>query len=398
MTFPSNWNIHTVGELCRRITSGGTPKRSNPEYYEPGTVPWIKTADLEDAYIQQYSEYISELGLRESSAKLLPTNTVLMAMYGATVGRLGILTEEAACNQASCALIANPAICDHRWLFYALLNDRDFIISQATGAAQQNLSGKTIRQFEYATPPLKEQQAIAEMLGALDDKIAANIKMGDIAYEAADALHEATVNSEISREPLTSIATTVLGGTPSRSREEYWTDGSVPWINSGKANDVRIIEPSAMITDEALSNSAAKLMPRGATVIAITGATLGKVARLEIEAAGNQSLVGIWSNNDYHNSWLHFALRREIPQLLRKATGAAQQHVNKQDVDSLLIPTPPDVILNKVGEEISNLLKVARAADWESLLLRQLRDTLLPQLMSGKLRVKGAEKVLEDAL
>ena len=100
-----------------------------------------------------------------------------MAMYGATVGKLGILTEAATCNQASCAMIADPETCDPQWLFYALLNDREMIISRANGAAQQNLSGATIKKFQFLAPTLGEQQAIAKVLGALDHKIAANFSL-----------------------------------------------------------------------------------------------------------------------------------------------------------------------------------------------------------------------------
>src|SRR5699024_4911517 len=173
----SEWQTRTVEELCERITSGGTPRRSEPRYYHDGAIPWIKTGELHDAYVTQYEECITQEGLENSSAKLLPQDTILMAMYGATVGALGMLAEPATCNQASCALIANLQECHPRWLFYRLLDDRDRIVSYATGAAQQNLSGTLIRDLKYRVPSLEEQRAIAEVLGALDDKIEANRKL-----------------------------------------------------------------------------------------------------------------------------------------------------------------------------------------------------------------------------
>ena len=209
----TSWRELSVDDLCLRVTSGGTPKRTVPEYYSPATIPWVKTGDLLDTYVSSYSEYISDRGLQESSAKILPADTVLMAMYGATVGALGILSEEATCNQASCALITDPEVCNPRWLFYALLNGRNYIVSQATGAAQQNLSGKTIRQFRFLTPPISEQRAIAEVLGALDDKIAANNKT----IQLADSLTSALAEDAFSRGnfvPLASIAEITMGNSP----------------------------------------------------------------------------------------------------------------------------------------------------------------------------------------
>ncbi|MGO2611031.1 restriction endonuclease subunit S [Glutamicibacter ardleyensis] len=296
----------------------------------------------------------------------------------------------------TCLFVSDFKGNDPRWV-YRLLDQLDFTQFNS-GSAQPSLNRNFLRDIPVSTPTLKEQQAIAEVLSALDDKIAANTKLARKAFNNAVVVHESTLAHESQSVPLSTIATTVLGGTPSKTNDEYWANGTVPWINSGKANEDRIIEPSAMITEKALTKSAAKLMPVGATVLAITGATLGQVARLELEAAGNQSLIGVWSGQTNHNSWLHFAIRREIPQLLKKATGAAQQHVNKQDVDSLLIPTPPDGLVRRAGKDLTVLLESASAADRESVLLRKTRDALLPQLMSGKLRVKAAEKLVAATL
>jgi methylase of polypeptide subunit release factors len=117
-------------------------------------------------------ERITDLALDESSAKLLPINTVLVAMYGATVGQLGILGKEAACNQACCALIVDEAIADHRFVFYSLLHNRARLRNLASGAAQQNISGRTIKAFQIPCPPLPEQRRIASVLEALDAKVA----------------------------------------------------------------------------------------------------------------------------------------------------------------------------------------------------------------------------------
>src|SRR5690606_40287303 len=105
MRVPEGWHLSSVDELCLRVTSGGTPSRANPAFFVHGTVPWVKTGELKDSYIFDTEEKITESAIRGSSAKKLPVGTVLMAMYGATVGALGMLGREATCNQACCAMI-----------------------------------------------------------------------------------------------------------------------------------------------------------------------------------------------------------------------------------------------------------------------------------------------------
>lgn len=128
-------------------------------------------------------------------------------------------------------------------------------------------------------------------------------------------------------------------------------------------------------------------MPAGSTVLAITGATLGQVALLGIETAGNQSLVGIWADDSALTSWLHFAVSDAIPQLVGRATGAAQQHVNKGDVASLSILLPERHSLENWFRVCGPLVDRAICAARESKALAELRDALLPGLLSGQVSV-----------
>lgn len=289
---------------------------------------------------------------------------------------------------------------DPDFLHYYLRTDgyRAHILGTASGSTVRHTSPSRIESFVATVTTLGEQRAIADALGALDEKIATNERVAAGSLEVADALYLRQENRTGGRSTIGAQAVTVLGGTPSRKVPEYWTSGTVPWIASGKANEARVLEPSEWITEEALAKSAAKMMPKGATVVAITGATLGQISRLEIATSGNQSLVGIWHGDSAANDWLYFALRNEIDELLKHSTGAAQQHVNKAAVDGLEIPRPSDVELKIWGEQVRPLLDAAAAADKESRVLATTRDELLPLLMSGKVRVKDAEKTVEGVL
>ena len=154
---PEGWMWTTLG-VIGTWQSGGTPSRSNKSYYG-GNIPWLKTGDLNDGYITHIPEFITEEAVVNSSAKLNPVGSVLIAMYGATIGKLGILTFPATTNQACCACIEYDAI-DPMFLFYFLLSQRTAFIAKGGGGAQPNISKEIIVKTYIPLPPFLEQQRI----------------------------------------------------------------------------------------------------------------------------------------------------------------------------------------------------------------------------------------------
>ena len=172
---PSGWGVAKLGDVGKWQT-GGTPKRGVTEYYG-GNISWLKTGDLNDGFIIDISENITDCGLKNSSAKLNPKDSVLIAMYGATIGKLGILTYPATTNQACCACIEYPTL-DKMYLFYFLLSQRETFISQGGGGAQPNISKEIIVNTFIPLPPLLEQGRIVEKVDrifALLDTIIAEL-------------------------------------------------------------------------------------------------------------------------------------------------------------------------------------------------------------------------------
>lgn len=141
-----------MDELCARIENGSTPKRMEPRFWG-GSIPWFKTGELADGPLLESEERITAEGLAESSCKLWPVGTVLVALYAApTVGRLGVLQVRAASNQACSALLARPEY-GHFFVFFALLMTRDRLQRIAVGAAQQNISQQVVRSHKVIVPP-----------------------------------------------------------------------------------------------------------------------------------------------------------------------------------------------------------------------------------------------------
>ena len=164
-SIPSEWHQTNLCAVAQ-WGSGGTPSRKNPEYYG-GDVPWVKTGDLGPKVLSAASEYITELGVKKSSAKYFPKGSVAIAMYGATIGKTSILGFDATTNQA-CA-VGQPinGITNTTFLYYLLRNEKDAFIAKGKGGAQPNISQTLIKNHPIALPPLPEQKVIADKLDTL---------------------------------------------------------------------------------------------------------------------------------------------------------------------------------------------------------------------------------------
>ncbi len=400
-----------IEQLCSKVTTGATPLRSRAEFYTEGTIDWYKTGELKDWYLPAAEERITEQALAETSVKLFPANTVLMAMYGdgRTITSLGMLRAPAATNQACSAMLVDEKKCDPRYFFYALKGRRHLLLNVASGGAQRNLSGKLIKDFPLPIPPLPVQRRIAGILSAYDELMENSQRRIRILEAMARALYrEWFVHFRFpGHEKLPRVASplghipkcwevkrigdcfqTILGGTPSRVRRDFWEDGTIPWINSGKVNDLRITEASELITKLALEKSAAKLMAKGTTVLAITGATLGQVSYLEIETTANQSVVGITDPTGLMSEWIYLTVCERIEGIIKHASGGAQQHINKEVVNDFLFALPPAALAKDFKRLVAPMFRELATLLFQIQNLRRTRDLLLPRLLSGQVELK----------
>lgn len=383
------WELRTIDELCHRVTSGGTPSRAHQKYYG-GVIPWVKTGELLDREIVDSEEKITAEGLANSSAKLLPPQTVLMAMYGATVGALGRLGCEATCNQASCAMIVDPLVADSRWLYYALLNDRPRIVGRATGAAQQNLSAATIKQFTYRTPPLPEQQAIAKVLGALDDKIAANTALAATADASMRAEYAAFGNARRVRvgdialsprkgvDPTTIDPSVVYVGLEHIPRRRMWLDdvGVASDVTSGKSG-----------------------FERGDILFGKLRPYFHKVAMATVSGICSTDVLVVRADEPANESVLLAAISSDdvIEAVVAASEGTRMPRTSWKDLAATEINWPKEDQISAVAARLDAICAATRAALEENRTLAATRDALLPQLMSGKLRVRDAEAAASAA-
>ena len=274
------------------------------------------------------------------------------------------------------------------------------------GSAVPTLNRNHIHPLETKIPvKVEDQRRIASILSSLDRKIELNNKINADLEEMAQAIFKnwfvdfepfkdgKFVDSELGMIPagwkvgtLGDFCKCLLGGTPSRSKEEYW-NGDVNWINSGEINKFRILDASEKITELGLSKSATKLLPKKTTVLAITGATLGQVSLLEIDTCANQSVIGVLENAEVPYEYIYPFIKDRIEMLIQHQTGGAQQHINKDNVESLIFLLPAKNVLEGYISLVRPMYKRIESQCFENLYLSSLRDTLLPRLMSGEIEV-----------
>ena len=192
---PQGWQKKKLGEIVK-TTSGGTPSRGRPEYYT-GDILWVKTKELNDSFILDTEEKISIEAINKSSAKILPSGSLLLAMYGATIGKLGIASKELACNQACCVFLFDDNDVFRWFLYNWLIFNRSFLISQGKGAAQPNLSQDMIKNFEAIIPDTPLLEKFNHIVNPLYERIKnAQIQIRNLS-EARDRLLPKLMSAEI---------------------------------------------------------------------------------------------------------------------------------------------------------------------------------------------------------
>ena len=373
-----------------------------------GKYPFIQTGEIKAAnlYISEYEKTYNEKGLAQS--KLWNENTLCITI-AANIAETAILKIKACFPDSIVGFIANENLCNVYYVKYYIDYIKNKMQSVSGGACQDNLSLDKIDYFDINIPDVKIQNKIAKILLNYDDLVENNNRRIKILEEMAQKIykewfvdfkfpgHETTTFKD---SPLGKIPNdwevkkigkeykTYLGGTPSRNEIKYW-NGDIPWLNSGKTNELRITEASEYITKAGLEKSSTKLMPKFTTVLAITGATLGQVSMLGDEMCANQSVVGVYSNTN--QEFVFYLLKDKIKKLIQNASGGAQQHINKDIVNEMEFILPTNNILNNftnilkpINLEIFNLLHKNRV-------LKQTRDILLPRLISGKIDVENME-------
>jgi len=410
-----DYETKPLGEVAE-TTSGGTPLRNMSMYYG-GNIPWIKSGELNDNLIENAEEYITEEGLANSSAKIYPKGTLVVALYGATVGKTGILGLDAASNQAVCAVSPKTKEITNEFIFWFLRHKRPEFLSMSFGGAQPNISQKIIRETQIPIPPLQLQKTLSDFFALIEkrqsgntnnkypilpdafanvlrsvtliESLAARVNEAQRLREEAEketnaflysALNSVFAKSHFSVKPIGEICETTSGGTPSRSRGDFF-QGNIPWIKSGELEDDYIYRAEEHISEEALSSSSAKIFPKGTLVVALYGATVGKTGILEIDACTNQAVCALFPSDEISRNYLWWFLRSKRPDYLKSSFGGAQPNISQKVIRETEIPVPPLDEQRRIVAYLDGLqAKVNALRELQSQSQEEL-DALLPSVL-----------------
>ena len=196
-SLPLGWRKDKLFRLCDAMGSGGTPASGNPDFYDGG-IPWVQTGDLTDDVLQSTAKTLTVEGVANSATRYFPPGTLLMAMYGATIGKLGILKTEATVNQACCALVPRQVI-SLRFMFFKLLSLRSGFIAAGRGGGQQNISQDTVKQTYIVYPTLPEQHRIAAYLDASCAAIDVALSAKRRQLDTLDALRKSIIQRAVTQ-------------------------------------------------------------------------------------------------------------------------------------------------------------------------------------------------------
>jgi type I restriction enzyme S subunit len=409
------WRNVELGDLCTRITSGGTPKRSCAHYYAGDGLggfghPWVKSSELRDRYVRETDERISELGLTESAAKLLPPETVLVAMYGATAGRVGLLTVSAAVNQAVCALVPDRHSADSVFLFHALRSQYLELAGKSTGAAQQNLNAKIVRSFSLVAPNVATQRRIAAVLSAFDELIEINERRIELLKELARSLYrEWFVRFRFPGHEEVELVDSELGPIPEGWEVQRLGDIAAVNEQSFKAADLpdpflyldisavgvgRIEAPSVIAAAEAPGRARRRV--RDGDVVWATVRPNRRAHGLIHDPPSNlvaSTGLAVLSPAAVPSSFLyeHAAAQSFTDFLVSQATGSAYPAVRPNDFCDAPVLVPPHATLDRFDAVVDRALRTASSLRSLCHQLAATRDLLLPRLVTGRLDISDVD-------
>ena len=377
------WKTYKLSDIGT-VVGGATPSTTVEKFYG-GDIPWLTPKDLsgfKDRYIERGERNITQEGLNSCSAHLLPENSVLFSSR-APIGYVAIAKNPIATNQGFKSIIPNANV-DSLFLYYALKYNKEKIEAMGSGTTFKEVSGAIMKNFEISLPPLEEQRRIAGILGAIDDKIENNRRINANLELQAQALYKQWfVDTETIG--LGDVVKTTSGGTPSRNHPEYY-GGKYNWVKSKELNNSFVIETEESITDIGIAKSSAKMLPAKSILIAMYGATVGQYAIISSPMACNQAICALLPNNDYPYTYLYMFIKNRRQELINKAIGSAQQNISQILIKDLKISSDIKRIRD-FHKILQPYFEIIERNQIENRTLTTLRDTLLPRLMNGEIRI-----------
>mgnify|MGYP000002189083 CR=1 FL=1 len=444
-TLPHGWSVRKISEIAD-VIGGGTPKTDKAEYWG-GDIPWITPKDLSrehPRYVANGERSITQKGLNNSSARMLPPKTVLLTSR-APVGYVALAGKSVATNQGLRNLVVRDGY-DPEFIYYLLLQNTDYLKQHAAGSTFQELSGTTLKSLEFLIPPLNEQRAIAHILGSLDDKIELNREMNQTLEQMAQAIFKSwfidfdpvvynalqagnpiperfaeTAARYREKPDVQTLPQDILDLFPDRFEESELGEMPAGWEPStvGAIFDITMVQsPPSSTYNENLEGPPffqgrrdfgfrypnprvycsvpKRIATQGDTLISVQ-APVG-----DLNMAFEECCIGRGVTTLRHKqgflSFIYYCLQTLTKYFCSyEGEGTVFGSINKKQISNLPCIIPPVRIIEKFEQYVEPINEKIRSNVSEMVTLAEIRDTLLPKLVSGEVTISDAEKIVENA-
>lgn len=360
---PSSWRWIRLGEIGN-WGSGSTPERGNQTFYKNGTVSWIKTGELNDGYIGESEEKITELALKKCSFKINNPGDILIAMYGATIGKLGIATITTTTNQACCGCSIYGGVVN-KYLFYYLLSIRSKLIALGEGSGQPNISRKKIVNLPFPLPPIEEQQRIVDKIEELFEKLDEIKPIEDelekIKSKFSDSIKKSILNEIIGKYKNNSInlgrISNINGGYAFKSAE--YTKEGIRVIRISDFDEKGIKEENQVRYEYSTALEPYKLY-NGNIIMCMTGGTVGKnilLKKIPNNYYTNQRVATIKVKDTFLPEYIYYCINTPyIQKKIQNNKNSTNDNISMALIKSFPIPNIPLNEQQKVISKIEQLL------------------------------------------
>ena len=361
---PNGWEIKKMSDVVI-WGSGGTPKATEAAYYENGTIPWLVIGDLNDGVVNSSASKITELGLKNSSAKLIPPGTLLVAMYG-SIGKLGITGIECCTNQAI-AFAKELHGVTTQYMFYYMVLIKAKLISMGKGGTQKNISQAVLKSLDVIVPPLSEQKRIVSRIEELFSQLDASVAKLKTAKERLKVYRQAVLKEAFSKfdgsieKTISSVCENIVDCPHSTPK----------WVQKGKlCLRTTNFKPGYLnlseknyVSEETFCERISRLAPKpGDVLFSREGAILGIACIIPdgLEVCMGQRMMLLRPSEDLLNKYLMYYLNSPKARtlIIENVGGTASPHINVGDIKNFTIPIIPFAQQQSVVAEIESRLSV----------------------------------------
>ena len=414
---PKDWEMWKIAHAYLEIGSGTTPPSSNEEWYV-GDIPWVTTGELREKLILDTKKKVSKKTIKAfPTLRIYPVGSIAIAMYGATIGRLGILGVEATTNQACCVMSQSNVIFN-KFLYYWMQAFKDDIVRLSSGGGQPNINQETVASLKVSTPKYKEQVHIANFLDHETAQIDTLIKKQQTLIQLLKEKRQAVISHAVTKglnpdAPMKDSGVEWLGEVP-----EHWSvksyrhaskiyrgkfghrprndpafyDGDYPFIQTGDVARAGKIITSYSQTLNEKGKSVSQLFPAGTLMMAIA-ANIGDTAILGFEAYAPDSVVGFKPYKGIDVEFLRYSFLAALPALEQTSTQSTQANLNVDRIGTVKGAFPSHYEQEKIVIYLDNMLERYRAievkANEQIQLMQERRTALISAAVTGKIDVRG---------